>query len=221
MPSSPGGISSLGFIEVLTSEVVFLSSQWGQRSDKPKLQFQPGIFFPRSDKKKRRKLVLVIIAAEITGISVQAIIKSNIKPKGLRAVLYGGLRAARGQKNDFTVTGMRGINHIVYESGETLLYTDKSDTQLERPLSPTSESNQAQPLLILLFITTRLRMWQLSCRGLATVHYKACRTSTPAASFRKRKTHFKTLSEQQDAVEFEPMIFTSVVPPDWSQIYLI
>lgn len=130
-------------------------------------------YSPRSDKKKRRKLVLVIIAAECAGIPVQAINKPNIKPKELRAVLYGVLRATRGQKNDFTVTGMRGINHIVYECGETPLYTDKSDTQSERPSSPTSESNQAQPLLILLFITTRLSMWQLSCRGLSPVDYKS------------------------------------------------
>lgn len=65
MHSSTGGISSLGFIERLTSEVVFLSSQWGQGSNKPKLQFQSRIFSPRSDKKKRRKLVLVIICSRM------------------------------------------------------------------------------------------------------------------------------------------------------------
>lgn len=68
---SLGGISSLGFIECLTSEVVFLSFQQSQRSNKPKLQFQSGIFSPRSNKKKnkkkerkRNKLVVVTMAAE-------------------------------------------------------------------------------------------------------------------------------------------------------------
>lgn len=49
MQNSTGGISSFGVIESLTSEVVFLSSQESQRSNKPELQFQSGIFSPRSD----------------------------------------------------------------------------------------------------------------------------------------------------------------------------
>lgn len=92
------------------------------------------------------------------------------------------------------------------------------------------QSSSAFPsLLILLFITTRLRMWQLSCRGLSPVDYEACHTYTLIASFLKRKTtKSRSLqnSRRKNVVKLEPKfgndtVFNSSVLYHWSQSYLI
>lgn len=90
----------------------------------------------------------------------------------------------------FTVTGMQGIKHMVYEYGEPFLYRQKWHVVRKTLITSLwkQSSSAILSLLILLFITTRLRMWQLSCRGLSAVDNKACHTYTLTASFWKRKT---------------------------------
>lgn len=134
----------------------------------------------------------MIIAAECNArcchIDAESINKSNNKSKGMYAVLYSRWRQL-GERGMILVSQeCRGLTILCMSLEALPIYRQKWHADRKTFITRLwKQSRSAFPsLLILLFITTRLGMWQLSCRRLSLVDYKACHTCTLAARFLKR-----------------------------------